>query len=55
MEIRNARKGDFDAIVSICTPSMIVMYGHIFSEEKMHPSIEGRETEKYVRRMRKRP
>ncbi len=49
VEIRQATKADFDAIIEMCKSSLQVTYGSFLDEEDMKPWSEGDEIDKYVR------
>ena len=49
IEIRQATKADFDAIIEICKSSLQATYGSFLDAEDMKPWSEGDEIDKYVR------
>ena len=51
IRIRNAKEGDFDEIVMMCTSSMKATYGHFLTDEETRPWIEGGKTEEYISEM----
>ncbi len=48
LEIRQATKADFGAVVDLCKSSLAVTYGAFLDAEAMRPWSEGDELDKYV-------
>ena len=49
LEIRQATKADFGAVVDLCKSSLAVTYGAFLTAEAMRPWSEGDELDKYFR------
>ncbi len=49
LEIRQATRADFDAVIELCKSTLAVTYGAFLTAESMRPYIEGDELDKYVR------